>query len=472
MRYHISLRLSTLAMSLFSVLALHSQTVELLGVSSTMQIQGLAATLGMPDGIIAIDRDVAKYRVTYPMDYLGQSFEVSGALFVPVDEEGQALECAFPTHTYMHGTIFLREDAPSYNGFEGQLGFLMATNGIITLMPDYIGLGSSTDVLHPYVHADSEAESGIAMLEALVALEDELGIGLNGEHFVSGYSQGGHAAMAMAKRMQEDTDAGFPLAAAAPMSGPYDMSGTQLPAGMAQEEYSNPAYLAYILLAWQQTYGNLFVDLSEIFQEPYASGLPDMFDGETSGDMINDYLAGPTADIVQEGALEGLMAEDHPFFIAAQDNDLYQWVPESPVQMYYCTQDEQVFYDNALVAEAWMNDNGATQVTTVNGGPLTHGGCALLAILGGTVWINSQAEVCNPISAVDAQEREALTWRPTKVGVTIHGLDAGEAWTLHGLDGRTLDSGIAGGGPLRLHAPVGISILSAGVGRTLRIAVE
>ena len=79
------------------------------------------------------------------------------------------------------------------------------------------------------------------------------------------------------------------------------------------------------------------------------------------------------------------MAEDHPFFLALQANDVYQWVPESPLKMYYCTQDEQVFYDNALVAEAWMNDNGATEVSTVNGGPLDHGGCALLAILGGVV---------------------------------------------------------------------------------------
>lgn len=449
-----------------------AQTTELLEVRSTALIQGLATTLGMPPGIVSIDYSVAKYRVTYPMEYNGQTYDVSGALFVPVDGEGQALECAFPTHTYMHGTIFLREDAPSYEGFEGQLGFLMSTNGIISLMPDYLGLGASTDVLHPYVHADSEAEAGVAMLAALEALQDELGIGLNGQHFVSGYSQGGHAAMAMAMRMQEDPDAGFPLAAAAPMSGPYDMSGTQLPTGMAQEEYSNPAYLAYTLLAWQQTYGNIFVDLSEIFQEPYASGLPAMFDGETPGAVINDYLAGPTADIVQEGALAGLMAEDHPFFIAAQDNDLYQWVPESPVQMYYCTMDEQVFYENALVAEAWMTDNGSVTVSTVNGGPLTHGGCALLAILGGTVWINAQADVCNPTSGVEDMARAGLDWRPTENGVSIIGLAAGEEWTLYGMDGRILDAGTADGGRLELDAPAGLFILHSATGRSVRIAVQ
>ena len=447
-----------------------AQTSELLDVRQAFQVQLLSTGLGIPNETISVDYGVAKYRVTYPMNYLGEVHQVTGALFVPVDDSGNAIECAMPTHTYMHGTIFLREEAPSYSGFEGELGYLMATSGAVALMPDYLGLGGSEDVLHPYVHADSEAESGMALLAAVTALQSELGFGLNGEHFVSGYSQGGHASMAMARRMQEDADAGFPLAGAAPMSGPYDMSGTQLPMGMAQEQYSNPAYLAYTLLAWQQTYGNLFVDLGEIFQEPYASELPAMFDGETSGEMINEYLAGPTLDIVQPGALEGLMAEDHPFFIAAQDNDLYQWVPESPLQMYYCTLDEQVFYDNALVAEAWMNDNGAEGVTTVNGGALNHGGCALLAILGGTVWINGQANLCSPTSVHNIPgSTPELTWRLTDGGMAIDGLFIGQSWTLYSADGRWISSGTAQQSPLMLSAPKGVSLLRSADGRIVRM---
>ena len=277
--------------------------------------------------------------------------------------------------------------------------------------------------------------------------------------------------MAMAKRMQEDADAGFPLAGAAPMSGPYDMSGTQLPMGMAQEQYSNPAYLAYTLLAWQQTYGNLFVDLGEIFQEPYASELRAMFVGETSGEMINEYLAGPTLDIVQPGALEGLMAEDHPFFIAAQDNDLYQWVPESPLQMYYCTLDEQVFYENAIVTEAWMTENGATSVSALNGGPLNHGGCALLAILGGTVWINGQADLCSP-TGLDRIGRTDLSWQPAADGAVIHGLVAGETWTLYGLDGRKISQGYAPDGQMQLALGSGLYILHGALSGAVRLAVD
>ena len=464
-------RVAVMLALLFSCASVNGQTVELLEVRQAFQIQLLSIGLGISNEALPIEHAVAMYRVTYPMTYLGENYDATGALFLPVDDNGNPVECALSTHTYMHGTVFLRDQTPSYEGFEGELGFLMAAEGMLTMMPDYLGLGGSEDVLHPYVHAESEAEAGMALLSAVASLQGELGFGLNGEHFVSGYSQGGHASMAMAKRMQEDPDAGFPLAGAAPMSGPYDMSGTQLPMGMAEEQYSNPAYLAYTLLAWQQTYGNLFVELSEIFQEPYASGLPAMFDGETTGEMINGYLAGPTADIVHPGALEGLMAEGHPFFLAAQDNDLHQWIPQSPVQMYYCTLDEQVFYENALVAEAWMTDNGSQAVSTVNGGALNRCGCAISAIFDGTVWINGQAALCSPtaVQNVIPEHQLQLTWRSTEAGLMVEGLRIGEAWTLFGMDGRVLRSGITRSVPLRVDAPAGVSLFRANDGRFARL---
>ena len=98
-----------------------AQTPTLLETRTLDEIQDLANSLNVPGGILPLDHAVAKYRVTYTMDYLGEPHEVSGALFVPVDGAGDAVECAMPTHTYMHGTIFRRVDAPSYNGFANAL---------------------------------------------------------------------------------------------------------------------------------------------------------------------------------------------------------------------------------------------------------------------------------------------------------------------------------------------------------------
>jgi hypothetical protein len=194
-----------------------------------------------------------------------------------------------------------------------------------------------------------------------------------------------------------------------------------------------------------------------------------MFDGETTGEVINDFLAGPTVDIVQEGALEAMMDPSSAFFAAAQDNDLYQWVPESPVQMYYCTLDEQVFHENTLLTESWMNDNGASTVSSVNGGPLNHSGCALLAILGGTVWLNGQANLCTTASMARDESRPGLEWRPTETGILVDGLDPGQAWTLYATDGRVQSSGVAKSDRLRLQTPNGLSILVLEDGRFVRL---
>ena len=68
------------------------------------------------------------------------------------------------------------------------LGYFMASPGYITMMPDYVGLGTSM-LMHPYVQAQSEADAGIFMLEEVENLGEELGFSYNDELFISGYSQ-------------------------------------------------------------------------------------------------------------------------------------------------------------------------------------------------------------------------------------------------------------------------------------------
>ena len=73
----------------------------------------------------------------------------------------------------------------------------------------------------------------------------------------------------------------------------------------------------------------------------------------------------------------------------AEENDVYQWVPDIPVHMRYCTEDEEVFYSNALVAESWMNENGAEDVIAYNVGDVNHNDCALSAITNSMLWFYS-----------------------------------------------------------------------------------
>ena len=43
----------------------------------------MATAFGIPSDLFSADHDVEMYRVIYPMPYLGDTVNVSGALFVP-----------------------------------------------------------------------------------------------------------------------------------------------------------------------------------------------------------------------------------------------------------------------------------------------------------------------------------------------------------------------------------------------------
>ncbi|MDG1674908.1 MAG: T9SS type A sorting domain-containing protein [Flavobacteriales bacterium] len=373
------------------------------------------------------------------MPYLEDTVSVSGALFVP---QGFDDPCGLPIHVYMHGTIFKRTDAPSFMSIEGTFGGLMSTLGQLVLMPDYVGLGTS-ELMHPYVHARSESDAGYFMMKAASTLSEELAYTLNGQNFISGYSQGGHAAMALARDLAT-TPYGddFPLTAAVPGSGPYDISGTQFPLTFESSTYSNPAYLAYNVIGWNSYYGSLYNDISEIFQEPYASTLPPLFDGNNDAATINNACPATLEELMQPGLIGDILADPaHPFMVAAQDNDVYQWIPDVPVEMYYCTQDEQVFYQNALTADTWMTENGGTMHTATNLGAYDHGQCAGLAIFGGTLWIEDQVEEC----ATAVRETGLANFKafpnPASDVVTLHGLTPAAAWSVRSMTGAVAKLG-------------------------------
>lgn len=418
------------------------QAYEFLASRNLAQVEALAQDFGLPSALYDPITGVDAYRVTYEMPFLDETISVSGALFEPVDLDPA---CPHPVHVYMHGTIFARTDAPSFLSYEGQLGYLMAGLGFTVLMPDYVGLGTDDQHLHPYVHAQSEALAGAHLIQAVHETTNPSGNSHDaGQLFISGYSQGGHAAMALHRELQANWPQ-YPVTASAPGSGPYSITGVQFPETFASDTYSNPSYLAYTALAWQSVYGNLYEDPSEYFQEPYASELEGLFNGITTGAQINAALPYLTADFVQMGILDSLLMEGHPFLVAATDNDVYDWAPDVPLRMYYCTEDEQVFYQNALFAEEHMNGLGAASVEAINLGAYDHSGCAGQAIFGATLWFSTQAEVCgaNPslVGAERPQEGSAVFPNPTCGAQCVQWPGPAGPWELLTLAGRRVQTG-------------------------------
>ena len=103
---------------------------------------------------------------------------------------GAALWAGGPLVSEQHGTAVLKSEAPSQPGHGDIWASVFASYGYAVVVPDYLGLGSSPGY-QAYLHARSEATCVVDALRAGKALCASNKVTLNGQLFLTGYSQGG-----------------------------------------------------------------------------------------------------------------------------------------------------------------------------------------------------------------------------------------------------------------------------------------
>ena len=317
----------------------------------------LISLAGLEDLASYLLYDITVYHITYKTDYLGQEITASGLVAFPDSDQG------LPLLSFQHGTITKHTDAPTLDINLYGLLCSIASTGYIFCIPDFLGFGSSSNILHPYYHAESIATSIIDMIKASKELSEILHFNFNGKVFLAGYSEGGYATMAAHKMMEEEPLNGLNLIASAPAAGGYDIKGMQ-EYFFSLETYHEPYYLAYVSMSYRQVYG--FEDiLTDIFQEPYASEIPDYFDGTLSGNQINDALTDVMADLLQPDILANINTDSKYDYLndVFEMNSLDNWVPQTKMVMYHGTADITVPYQNSVNTYNKMLQLGASQNT-------------------------------------------------------------------------------------------------------------
>jgi pimeloyl-ACP methyl ester carboxylesterase len=346
----------------------------------------LAFLLASMNVSMAPQNGVLLYKVVYEtIDPWGGRTQASGLLVLP-----DTPAAAFPLVSYQHGTLLLKTDAPSANTFgEGLIAVLFAAAGYAVVEPDYLGLGDSPG-LHPYHHARSEATACLDLLRATRAFCADHAVTLNGRLFLCGYSQGGHATMALHRELEAFHADEFTVTASAPMAGAYDLSGVTTDDFLSDRPMPNPYYFIYLLAAYQSVY-HLADSLGDLLTPPYDTTLPPLLNGLNSGGTINAAMPAVPTQILRPELLAAFRADtNHPLRLALRDNDLYAWTPRAPVRLYHCSGDLDVVPANAQIAYDSFRSRGATQVTLVNPLPgADHGGCALPSMLGAKAWFDS-----------------------------------------------------------------------------------
>lgn len=424
---------------------------------------------------VSVEYDVQNYKVTYTTeDAFGQPDTATGLLCVPVQND-----LVLPIGLYNHGTIASAELAPSVPGvFERFAIQGFAGSGFIALAPDYLGLGGS-DGIHPYLHADTEASAGRDMIIAVKKWLETEGIRDNEQIFVTGYSQGGHASMALARSIEADgAEDGLELTAAAHLSGVYDIDPPS-PAILALSQV-NPQLLSFFLntvISYNHVY-NLYGAPDQLFVEPYLSEVQSFINRETDlfemGIAINTLMQSNNAlvgEIFADQFVTDVLDSDPELLAAYNDNDLLDYVPTAPTLLYYCNADMTVLPENSINAEAILRANGADSLLIEDGGELNHGDCAIPAILRALRFFQG-FENTFPVSLGEPAERPDIMLMPNPVAagtqLQLTGLPAGEQdFIIYDFSGRNVAAGVTANGQgitLPSTLKTGTFVLRVGLG--------
>ncbi|MCF6207361.1 MAG: lipase family protein [Sulfurovum sp.] len=311
------------------------------------------------------------YKIPYvTTDEEGNRVEVSGLMVVPTGVPDVVRQIGFSVVSDDHGTIFANSEAPTVIAEttaspDGAPVILSSLYAFVTLQPDYIGFGDSLGHYHPFVLKKSLANATVDFIKAAQTFAQNNNIPLNGQLFLTGYSEGGYAAMAALQKIE--AEGGPQVTMAAPMAGPYALD-LMAQGVLSQPTLSVPSFMANVGYAYAKAYNK---PLTEIINEPYASRLPTLFDGTRTRLEIDPELTQTTTGT--DGLFNPVFVNDffsNPatnwFMQAVVENSVYQWQAQTPVKLVHCIGDDVIPYAISDATKQAMDDTyGSTSVEIV-----------------------------------------------------------------------------------------------------------
>ncbi|HJY37026.1 MAG TPA: prolyl oligopeptidase family serine peptidase, partial [Steroidobacteraceae bacterium] len=355
------------------------------------------------------------------VDPAGAATTASAAMMIPTGSDATC-QGPRPVVLYAHGTAAQKTlnlaDISNEDNLEGLLAATMfTTQGYVLIAPNYTGYDISTLTYNPYLNADQESKD---MVDALTAARSALPAPVtdSGKLFVTGYSQGGHVAMATHKLLQET---GAAITASAPMSGPYAVAAFADAVFFGEVTRTTPLFLVFTSTGYQKAYGDVYTSPTDLFEARYATGIETLLPSAVprtqlfaEGKLPRDQLFDSTppdpafapftpattpanlASVFAQGFgpdhlvtnafrlsyLQDAQANPDGSFPTVLDNrpaanpanglrrafkrnDLRVWVPTAPVFLCGGADDPTVLFMNTQLIQAYWSANGVTAPVTV-----------------------------------------------------------------------------------------------------------
>ena len=277
--------------------------------------------------VCGVDVNYIKYGTVGGSSTNPERTNASGVLMVPT---GTAAACTGPRPIvlYAHGTVIEKRynladwtdrTNPAFSE-STLLAAMFAAQGYIVVAPNYAGYDSSTLPYHPYLNADQESKEMIdALSAAKLALPTLMSATTaSAKLFITGYSQGGHVAMATHRAMQA-LSTPIPVTASAPMSGPYALAAQSDSTFFGMVNAGGTVFSPMIFTSYQKAYGNLYNSPSEIYESAFATGIESLLPGSYNWTTLFTSGKLPQLALFSSTAPTGLEAQTPPTGTGATD---------------------------------------------------------------------------------------------------------------------------------------------------------
>jgi hypothetical protein len=304
----------------------------------------LSSMVAQYPGIDSLSGDVKYsidlFKVTYRSKFKDSGIIASGLVCVP------ATEGNFPILSFQNGTNTFKLNAPSINPADPLYTLLemMASHGFVVVIADYPGFGASSSLLHLYYDRASSDAAVINLIKATHELlqEETVVAGSNNKHYLMGYSQGGWATLSALGEIDDNHSDSIKVVATSCGAGAYDltaMSGYVL----QQEIFPGPIYLPYFIHSRIEN-GLLSEPLTDYFNEPYASRIPNLFNGSYTNTQVNEQLNDTIVRLLTEDLIQNLNTGNTyaPLRNELASNSLSAWNTTSLLRFYHGNEDLNV----------------------------------------------------------------------------------------------------------------------------------
>ena len=340
---------------------------------------------GLPVTYSPARNGVKLYRVTYASvvpERGNQPTVASGLIAIP-----DTAETAFPMVSYQHGTVYGKEEVPSFAAQSPETQLMLAQfagQGYVVIGADYFGLGTSNEP-EGYMVTASHQQATYDLLIASRAVLADMKLSAT-KLFIAGWSQGGFVTMAFLQKLEK---AGVVVRAAATASAPVDIFA-------ALNGFLN--FPRTIDAPWVNS---LFILSSFSFESYY--GVPGL-----ALSVLNDayyavarkaYERQPFAAADVPTDLRKLIRAEYfnPEFFAESAygrlvaaTQAYRWVFRSPMRTYYGETDEAIRTEIGQLGATYQKAIGNDQVEAVSTGDTSHRGTFAKAVPEWKKWFDAR----------------------------------------------------------------------------------